>query len=173
MLSIDGKLTSAQLDAKANVPGKFVYTPALGTEIKTATETLKVVFTPTDSKDYNIVDKTVSLPVSVIKVSPTSINYGTVKLGSVTTRDVTVTNLGTAAVKISNPLVSILTSGDSREFVAQNLCPASLAAHKSCTIKVEFVAGAFYHQQSATLSVMDSSPGSPQNVSLTALTKKP
>ena len=172
-LLIDDKLTSAQLDATANVPGKFVYTPALGTEIKTATETLKVVFTPTDSKDYNSVTGTVSLPVSEISVSPTSINYGTVYLGSVTYHTVTVTNEGSTAVSIYNPLISILTVGDSREFQADNLCPASLAAHKSCTMKIAYVAGAFYHQQSATLRVMNSSPGSPQSVSLTALTIDP
>jgi hypothetical protein len=109
----------------------------------------------------------------VIKVSPTSINYGTVKLDSLTTKEVTVSNLGPAAVSIYNPLVSIVKNGDSKEFLAENLCPKSLAAHTSCTIKVVFVAGPYYHQQSATLSVMDSSPGSPQMVSLTALTKEP
>ena len=172
-LLIDGKLSTAQLDATANAAGKFVYTPALGTQIKTATETLKVLFTPTDTQDYNSVTKTVSLPVGTISVSPTSINFGTVYLGSVTDRTITVTNEGSTAVSIHNPLISILTVGDSREFLADNLCPASLAAHKSCTMKIEYVAGPFYHQQSATLRVMDSSPGSPQNVSLTALTIDP
>jgi hypothetical protein len=94
-------------------------------------------------------------------------------LDSITTRNVTVSNLGPDAVAIYNPLLSIVKNGDSKEFVALNLCPKSLAAHESCTIKVQFVAGPFYTQQSATLSVMDSSPGSPQKVSLTALTKEP
>jgi large repetitive protein len=172
-LVIDSKLTAAQLNAKASVPGKFVYTPAVGTEIKTTTETLKAVFTPTNTTDYNSVTISVPLPVSVIKLSPTSINFGTVKLDSITTKDVTVTNLGPDAVAIDNPVLSVVKNGDSEEFGAENLCPKSLAAHKSCTIKVEFVAGPFYHQQSATLSVEDSSPGSPQTVSLTALTKEP
>ena len=172
-LSIDSKLTSAQLDATASVAGKFVYTPALGTTISSSTETLKVVFTPTDTTDYNSVTKTVSLPVDVITVSPTSINFGTVYLGSITYHSVTVTNKGSAAISIYNPVISILTVGNSREFIADNLCPTSLAAHASCTMKIAFVAGAWYHQQSATLHVMDSSPGSPQSVSLTALTIDP
>jgi hypothetical protein len=172
-LQIDSKLGAAQLDATASVPGTFVYAPALGTEITTTTKTLKVVFTPANTTDYNSVDTSVSLPVSVIKVSPTSINFGTVSLDSITTRNVTVSNLGPDAVAIYNPLLSIVKNGDSKEFVALNLCPKSLAAHESCTIKVQFVAGPFYTQQSATLSVMDSSPGSPQKVSLTALTKEP
>jgi uncharacterized repeat protein (TIGR02543 family) len=172
-LPIDSKLTSAQLDATASVAGKFVYTPALGTTISSSTETLKVVFTPTDTTDYSSVTKTVSLPVDVIAVSPTSIDFGTVYLDSITYHSVTVTNKGSAAISIYNPVISILTVGDSREFVADNLCPKSLAAHASCTLKIAFVAGTWYHQQSATLHVMDSSPGSPQSVGLTALTIDP
>jgi hypothetical protein len=172
-LQIDSKLGAAQLDATASVPGRFVYIPAEGTEIKTTTETLKAVFTPTNTTDYNSVDTSVPLPVSVIKVSPTSINFGTVKLDSITARNVTVTNLGPYPVAIYNPLLSIVKNGNSKEFLAENLCPKSLAAHDSCTIKVEFVGGPIYHEQSATLSVMTSSPGSPQDVSLTASTKEP
>ncbi|MGA2536290.1 MAG: choice-of-anchor Q domain-containing protein, partial [Terracidiphilus sp.] len=62
-IQIGSKLTSAQLDATANVPGKFVYTPALGTKITSSKETLKVVFTPTKTADYTTVDATVSLQV--------------------------------------------------------------------------------------------------------------
>jgi hypothetical protein len=87
---------------------------------------------------------------------------------------VTVTNLRPDPDPVTdfNPLISVVKNGDSREFVAENLCPKSLAAHESCTIKVELVAGRLYYQQSATLSVTDSSPGSPLEVSLTALTKE-
>jgi hypothetical protein len=81
-LPIDSKLGPAQLDATANVPGKFVYTPPAGTEITTPTETLKVVFTPTDTADYNSVTMTVALEVTTLRVSPMSINFGTVYLDS-------------------------------------------------------------------------------------------
>jgi archaellum component FlaF (FlaF/FlaG flagellin family) len=172
-LQIGSKLTSAQLDATANVPGKFVYTPALGTEITGSAETLKVVFTPTDSTDYNSVTQTVSLEVTVVSVSPLSLNFGTVYLDSITTKDVTVTNLGSVPVNVSTPLISILTDGDSREFVAVNLCLLPLQPHKSCTIQVSYVAGPFYRQQSAAMSVRFNSAGSPQTVSLTALTIDP
>lgn len=171
-IEFGAKLGPAQLNATANIPGKFVYTPAAGTKVTTTTETLKVVFTPTNTA-LAPVTKTVSLEVTLVSVSPTSLNFGTVYLGSVTKKDVTVTNLGPSAVTIHNPLVSILTQGDSREFVAANLCPASLASHASCNIQISYVAGPFYNQQSATLSVMDSSPDSPQKVSMTALTIDP
>jgi hypothetical protein len=170
---IGAKLGPAQLDATANVPGKFAYTPPSGTEVKNLPETLKVVFTPTDSTDYTTANKSVSLGMSEVRVSPSSINFGTVKLDSITTKDLTVTNLGPEPVTIYTPAVSVPKEGDSKEFAAFNLCPKSLASHKSCTIKVEYVAGPFYNEQSSTLSVATSSPGSPQTVGLTALTKKP
>ena len=57
--------------------------------------------------------------------------------------------------------------------MAVNLCPSSLAAGKSCTIKVSFIAGPFYSPQSATLSVVDNAYGSPQTVKLTATVINP
>ena len=111
--------------------------------------------------------------VTTVKVSPTSINFGTVYLGSIVVKNVTVTNLGSNPVTIKDPLISLIRNGDSKEFVAINLCPKPLAGHKSCDITVSFIAGPVYNQQTATLEVMDSSPGSPQPVSLTALTIDP
>jgi hypothetical protein len=173
VLPIGSKLTAAQLDGTANVSGKFVYTPALGTTISTSIENLKVVFTPTSTTNYNSVTDTVQLPVNAVRLTPLSIDFGTVYLGTITKKNITVTNLGNSAVTISAPLISIVKNGDSREFLAANLCPKSLAAHASCTFQISFIAGPYYHQQSATLKVTDSSPGSPQPVSLTALTIDP
>jgi large repetitive protein len=96
-----------------------------------------------------------------------------VNLGSITTHSITVTNVGTAAVTISEPLISIVKGGNSNEFVAVSLCPASLAAGKSCTITIAFVAGPYYTPQTATLEVMDNAPGSPQPVTLTATVLAP
>ncbi len=45
-------LSSAQLNATANVPGTFVYAPAAGTVLGAGTQTLSVTFTPTDTADY-------------------------------------------------------------------------------------------------------------------------
>jgi hypothetical protein len=105
-------------------------------------------------------------------VSPsTGINFGTVYLGTITTKNVTVTNQGTAPMTITDPLLSIVSGG--KWFVAVNLCPKSLAAGKSCTISVSFVAGPFYTPQTATLKVMDNAPGSPQTVTLSATVINP
>ena len=45
-------LSSTQLDATANVPGTFVYSPAAGTVPGAGTHTLSVTFTPTNATSY-------------------------------------------------------------------------------------------------------------------------
>lgn len=106
--------------------------------------------------------------VSEIAVSASNIAFGTVYLGSITTKNVTVTNIGTTPITMHNPILSIVRGGDSSEFTALNLCPQSLAAGKSCTITITFIAGPFFSPQAATLSIMDNAPGSPQTVGLSA-----
>lgn len=57
-------LTSVQLDATANVPGTFVYTPPAGTVLDAGTQTLTVVFTPNDTTKYNNATASVKLTVN-------------------------------------------------------------------------------------------------------------
>ncbi|HTV04907.1 MAG TPA: choice-of-anchor D domain-containing protein [Acidobacteriaceae bacterium] len=78
-------LSSKQLDAAADVPGTFTYTPAAGTVPGVGTTILSVTFTPTNTTDYNIVTASVQLVVnSSTKTTPTitwptpaPITYGT------------------------------------------------------------------------------------------------
>jgi hypothetical protein len=58
-------LSATQLNATANVPGTFVYTPAVGTvlNISTQPQTLHVAFTPTDTTNYNMASKEVTINV--------------------------------------------------------------------------------------------------------------
>ena len=62
-------LSSVQLDASANVPGTFVYTPSFGTVLMAGPQTLSVTFTPNDSTDYTTA--TSSVPLLVNKALPT------------------------------------------------------------------------------------------------------
>ncbi len=62
MLSID-RLSSAILNATADVPGTMVYSPALETRLPPGRTTLTVTFTPTDTAKYRTVKKTVSIHV--------------------------------------------------------------------------------------------------------------
>jgi hypothetical protein len=79
-----------------------------------------------------------------------------------------VKNVGNATLTIKDPLIAIVQGGNSDEFITVNLCPASLAAGKSCTMTVTFIAGPFYNPQTATLTINDNAAGSPQTVMLTA-----
>jgi hypothetical protein len=80
-------LDAAQLDASANVPGTFTYTPAAGTVLAAGSgQVLSVHFTPTDTVDYTTT--TTAVTINVLKATPVltwadpaSIVYGTV-LGS-------------------------------------------------------------------------------------------
>ncbi len=83
-------LSATQLNAAASVPGTFVYTPAIGTPLTTGTQTLSVIFNPTDTINYTTVTASVTLTVTgtVIRgnvalaanggVAAVSSTYGTV-----------------------------------------------------------------------------------------------
>ncbi|MGB6903674.1 MAG: choice-of-anchor D domain-containing protein [Acidobacteriaceae bacterium] len=169
-------LGSAQLNATANVAGtSFVYTPPSGTFITSPAtgQTLSVIFTPSDTTHYNTAMKTVPLTVTpgpLVTVSPTSIPFGTgIYQGSILAKTVTITNTGNATLTFSgDPLIAILSGGNSNEFATVNLCPKTLAIGKSCTMVVGFVAGPFYSAQMADLKINDNAPTSPQMVSVSA-----
>jgi hypothetical protein len=173
-------LTAAQLDATSNVLGAFTYAPPLGTVVNTTSQTVMAQFTPSAPLNYNPANTSVNLTVTagpLAMISPPSINFGTVYYGSVNSRNVTVTNIGDAPMTITGPFISLLKGGTSNEYGEVNQCPKSLAAGKSCTLTVVFVAGPFYTPQTAVLNVMDNAPGNPpgnpQTVMLTATVINP
>ena len=154
----------------AAVPGSFAFTTPTAQPAITGPQS--VTFTPADMADYATVIGSVTVSVNgggpVAIASPTMIDFGTLYLGSVVTKTVSVTNTGTGAMTISNPRIAIVGGGNSKEFISLNRCPRSLAPGKSCTMTVTFVAGPFYTQQTATLTIDDNALGSPQTVALTA-----
>jgi hypothetical protein len=115
---------------------------------------------------------TVTGPVAL--VSPASINFGTVYLGTLSVKSVTLSNIGSAPMTITEKFLAIVGGGNSNEFVDLSLCPSTLNVGKSCTILVSFIGGPTYNtQQTATLMITDSAPGSPQSVLLTATVINP
>jgi len=63
-------LSSTQLNASANVPGTFIYSPTAGTILNAgANQTLSVNFTPTDANNYNAVNGT-TVSITVNKATP-------------------------------------------------------------------------------------------------------
>jgi hypothetical protein len=80
-------LSSAQLNATASVPGRFVYTPAEGAVLTAGVQTLTATFTPTDATDYTTAQAAVSFTVAKAKPiitwpTPASIAYGTALSGA-------------------------------------------------------------------------------------------
>ena len=67
-MSYGTPLSSEQLNAAANVPGKFMYTPAGGTVLSAGTSMLSVVFTPEDTSKYSVAQQCV--PLDVTKADP-------------------------------------------------------------------------------------------------------
>jgi hypothetical protein len=62
-------LSATQLNATANVPGAFVYTPAAGEVLAAgAAQTLSVTFTPADAANYTTA--TASVAITVLKATP-------------------------------------------------------------------------------------------------------
>jgi hypothetical protein len=160
---------------KSVVAGTFAFANAA--LAPTASGPQNVTFTPQDTTDY-AAPSPVSVPVTVtavprLSVQPSSINFGTLYLGSIVTKTVTISNTGNAPVTIANPRIAIVQGGDSSEFVTLNFCPASLAAGKSCTMTVTFIAGPFYNPQTAVLTIDDNVAGSPQTIPLSATVINP
>jgi hypothetical protein len=82
-ISYGALISATQLNATANVPGSFVYTPASGAQLSAGPgQTLTVSFTPTNSANYAPVSKTVLITVNqatptVTWNNPAAIVHGT------------------------------------------------------------------------------------------------
>ena len=75
-------LSVAQLNASSTIAGSFSYSPAAGTVLGAATQTLTATFTPTDTTDYTNGSASVTLLVnqatpSISWPNPVAISYGT------------------------------------------------------------------------------------------------
>ena len=75
-------LSATQLDASANVPGTFAYSPAAGTVPAAGNQKLTITFTATDAADYANATSNVTLTVNqatplITWATPAAITYGT------------------------------------------------------------------------------------------------
>ena len=116
---------------------------------------------------------TINAPTPIATLSATSLNFGTLYLGDVQVKSVTLTNTGTATMTVNEPFIFDVGNGNSKEFIALSLCPRSLAVGKSCTIYIAFFAGPSYNLQTAILKIMDNAPDAPQSVNLSATVINP
>ena len=115
-----------------------------------------------------------SATTSALTISPSSVDFGQVLVGSLAVKTVTVTNTGTTSIRISNVAINKPGFSDNNNFFTLPLCPSTLAAKKTCTVLVTFIP--FNNQSgpaSASLVVTDNAAGSPQKAALTATAINP
>jgi hypothetical protein len=137
----------------------ITFTPsALGS----VTEEISITDTAPDSPHTITVTGSGVAASTAAKVSPTSLSFGDLKVGSVSKpKTVTFTNTGTSTLNISR----ISVSGD---FVQTNTCEAALNVldvGESCTVSVSFQpigSG----DRTGTLSISSNASGSPHSVAL-------
>jgi hypothetical protein len=67
-------LSATQLNATANVPGTFAYTPASGAVLNVGSQKLSVTFTPTDTTNYSTAIASVTLVVNQAVLTATAGN---------------------------------------------------------------------------------------------------
>jgi hypothetical protein len=93
---------------------------------------------------------------------PSSLNFGTQSVGSLSQASLQLINTGATPLLISNIGVAGANAGD---FSSTSTCPPSLAAGSSCTITVGFKPVAT-GSRSAYVKVTDNAQGGPQQVPL-------
>ena len=107
-----------------------------------------------------------TLNVAGLTISPATLNFGTAYLNGSQTLSVTLTNMTKTTVTISGASVTPGTA-NATAYKAVSHCGSPLKTGNSCTIAVTFMANAL-GLQTATLNIADNTPGSPQEVSLSA-----
>jgi 6-phosphogluconolactonase (cycloisomerase 2 family) len=101
-----------------------------------------------------------------VTLSPSSFTFATTSEGSsAPSQNISVTNSGTAALHVSSVSVS---GANAADFSAVNDCTAAVTPSANCTIAVTFTplgSG----QRTATLTITDDAPNSPQTVALSGV----
>jgi len=133
-------LSATQLNATADVPGTFVYTPAVGTKLNEGTnQDLKVDFTPTDIANYNVATITVKINVKakinpvITWSNPSNITYGT--LLSATQLNATADVPGTL---VYTPAIGTKLNGGSSQDLKVDFTPTDAVTYNvvSKTVKI-------------------------------------
>jgi len=128
-------LTTTQLNATADVPGTFTYTPPLGTKLNVANDqVLKVNFTPGDESVYKSVEKTVLINVlpdgTSNAVFNTSLTYGSLTdVEGTTYKTITI---GTQTWMAENLRTKSYRNGDEIPEVTGNTDWKNLSTHAYC-----------------------------------------
>ena len=140
-------------------------TPAAGTA-----GTYPISVTATNSqgsvtKAFTIV---VNNPGSTLRISPSSLNFGTVHTGETALAFTTLTNTGPTMITFTSFAVKPIAGDDSSGFFGIELCPKTLNPGKSCPIVMSFTGDSnVTATHAANLVITDNATGSPQTIPMT------
>jgi hypothetical protein len=153
-----------------------VYTPPAGTILPGGTQTLSVLFTPTDTVNYTTATATVTLTVTnggpILSLAPTALTFSSPINVRTPAQTITVSNVGTAALRITGITLGGANPG---RFGLTHNCPingAGLAAAGSCIVNVTFTPNS-NTTRTATIRVAVAAPAVTGTVTLTGTTVRP
>ena len=126
-------LSATQLDATANVPGTFAYSPAAGTILSYGSHALSVTFTPTDATDYTPATGSVNIAVFGVGMFSGASPSATVTPGGTATYTLSVTPPADTSVSLT---VTGLPSGATANFNPSSVPAGSAATEVTLTITV-------------------------------------
>jgi hypothetical protein len=143
-------------------------TLTVGSGAATGTSTITITGVSGTLSHTTTVSLTVTASGPVVSLTPTSLTWGKVLVGVKSgAKKVTVLNSGASTLSITN----IATTGDFALAPAGKLaCGSTLAAGKSCLVKVTFTPTQ-KGLRTGTLNFTDNAPGSPQSVALSGTGK--
>jgi hypothetical protein len=149
-------LSSTQLDATANVPGTFAYTPAAGTVLQAgAAQTLSVTFTPTDTTDYTTTNASTTITVNPASTTPANLSVTKVLTRSGGNVVVQITISNTGGTSATNVVLSTVKVGaDAATPLPLHIGTIAAGASASATVTVPSSAGASGAASSITISGM-------------------
>ena len=141
-----GALGSGQLNATANVPGTFAYSPAAGAVLPVGTaEPLSAIFTPSDATDYAAV--TASNSITVNPPPPTAspanlvVTKALTRSGATVLIQITIANTGgSAAANVT--LASVKLGTATATPLPQNIGTVAAGASATVTVSVPGSVGA-------------------------------
>ncbi len=147
-LSPAGALTSTTVAAA----GTYHFTLRATNTVSTATQAFTLM---------------ILAPPSQLRISPASIDFGTVQRYLLIPRVITVKNTGTQKVQFTHISITRGTGTDSHTFTLVNGCGSSLMPGKICALALGFYAN-IDGAVSGSIDFTDTASGSPQHVPLSA-----
>ena len=154
-ISYGTALSSAQLNATANVAGSFLYSPAAGAILPAGSSTLSTTFTPTDATDYASNSASVQLVVNKAGTTTTitSASPNPAPLGQPVSIAVSVTGVAKVPAPTGTVTVTANTGESCSAAVAAGGCSLSFATTGQHTVNATYGGDANFSSSSTTTSV--------------------